>query len=70
MCVSNNMNHNTNNKSTTISPVVSSGFARQRVPIVASILGLVVFYNALCWLLKDSVSAKGTFIHEFKTHID
>lgn len=48
------MNHNNNNKSTTISPAVSSGFTRQRVPIFASILGLAIFYNALCWFLKDS----------------
>ena len=52
-------NHNNNNKSTTISPVVSSGFARRRVPIVASILGLAIFYNGVCWFLKDSVSVKG-----------
>jgi len=37
-----------------IPPFVSSGFARRRVPIFTSILGLAALYNILCWLLKDS----------------
>jgi len=49
-----NSNSNSNSKSTTISPVISSGFARRRVPIVASILGLNLLFNLICWLFQDS----------------
>ena len=45
-----------NVKSTTISPTVSSGFARRRFAIAASLAGLAVFYHTTKWLLRDSAT--------------
>lgn len=41
-------------KSTTISPVVRSGFARRKVPITATMSALVIFYNLTRWFFRDS----------------
>lgn len=37
-----------------VSPHVPSGFARRKVAIGASMLGLTLFFNAMNWMFKDS----------------
>jgi len=41
-------------KGNQIPPPLASGFARMRIPIFASLFALALFYNALCFFLKDS----------------
>jgi len=42
--------------STTISPSIPSGFQRRKVPIAASMLGLITLYTSLTYFLKDSTT--------------
>mmetsp|Transcript_29507 Transcript_29507/g.69435 ORF Transcript_29507/g.69435 Transcript_29507/m.69435 type:complete len:264 (-) Transcript_29507:4-795(-) len=43
-------------KETIVSPVVPSGFARRKTTILASLVGFIVFYNALRLLFRDASS--------------
>jgi hypothetical protein len=55
--VNNNANGDTitkKNGERIVSPHVPSGFARRKVAIGASMLGLTLFYNAMAWSFKDS----------------
>lgn len=40
--------------STVIPPIVPSGFERRKFPIVATMSGLLIFYNLTKWLFRDS----------------
>lgn len=42
--------------SKTISPIVPSGFARRKLRIATSLLGLTVFFNLVRWLFQDSTT--------------